>query len=112
MCVLSAELIIRVPLCVWLLQTQRPEEEKELWCSQAVLVPFSGVVSLDPAHPNLWDVLGDVADLGSAYLGAVGSPGGRFAGESLWNPGWFGLEGTSKLISSHNMPWDAFSWTR
>lgn len=58
MCVFSAELIIRVPLCVWFLQTQSPEEERELWCSQAVVVAFSEVVRSDPADPNAWDVLG------------------------------------------------------
>lgn len=57
-CVFSAELIIRVPLCVWFLQTQSPEEERELWCSQAVVVAFSEVVRSDPADPDVWHVLG------------------------------------------------------
>lgn len=54
--------------------------------------------------------VGCAGDMGGCELcnvGALGSPGGRSAGKSSWNPGWFG----SKLISSHALPWDAFHWT-
>lgn len=86
-CVLSTELIIRVPLCVWFLQTQSPEEERELCCSQAVLVALSGVVRPGPADPNVWDVLGTQR---SGLCTWESSCGGAFAS---WNAGWFGWRG-------------------
>lgn len=86
MCVFSAELIIRVPLCVWFLQTQSPEEERELWCSQAVVVAFSEVVRSDPADPDVWHVSAQLSPATALLFNASLCSVPRFSG-------WKGFRG-------------------